>query len=57
MDKVPLEPAPDLRGNTLKGFVSFNVKAKARIWPALPHMCHVRSTAACLLKLLEGVMD
>ena len=32
-------------GNNLKGLNDFHLKAKARIWPRLSYMCHIRSTA------------
>ena len=33
------------RSNRLKGFEDFYLNAKARIWPWLSYVCHVRSTA------------
>ena len=33
------------RGINLKGLQDFYLKAKARIWPWLSYMCHIRSTA------------
>ena len=37
--------AAEPRGNEIKGFKSFYLKAKARIWSRLSFMCHIRSTA------------
>ena len=33
------------RGNTLEGYNDFSLKSKARIWPCLSYMCHIRSIA------------
>jgi len=32
------------RGNNLKRFEDFHLKAKARIWTSVSHVCHIRST-------------
>jgi len=37
--------ASDRRGNTLKGFGDFHLKATTRIWSWLSYMCRVRSTS------------
>ena len=37
--------ASERRGSRLKGFKDFYLKAKAKIWPCLTYMCHIRSTA------------
>jgi len=34
-----------LESNTLNGFNGVYLKAKARIWPSLEYLCHIRSTA------------
>ena len=31
--------------DNLKRFQDFHLNAKARIWPRLPYMCHIRSTS------------
>ena len=33
------------RGNNSEGFEEFDLKAKARSWPQMSFMCHIRSTA------------
>jgi len=33
------------RGNNVKRFKDFDLKMKARIWPRLCYVCHIRSTA------------
>ena len=38
------------RGNTIQGFHSFYLKAKARIWSGRSCMCHICSTAGRVLK-------
>ena len=38
--------AVERRGDNLEGFNDFYRKAKARIWPWLSYMCHIRSIAA-----------
>ena len=38
-------PTSERRGNNLKGFTDFNLKAEARIWPWLSYMCHICSKA------------
>ena len=55
----PSSPLPrstaERRGNHSKGFKDLYLKAKARIWPGLSCMCHVRSTAVLLVPYsLEG---
>ena len=39
--------ASGLRGNTSKRFEDFRLKAKARIWPWLSYVGHIRSAAVC----------
>ena len=34
------------RGNSLKAFTDYSQRVKARIWPWLRFVCHIRSTAA-----------
>ena len=34
------------RGNTFTAFNAFDLEAKAKLWPWLSYMCHIRSTAA-----------
>ena len=34
--------AAERRGNNLKGFKVFYLKAKASIWPGLSYVCHIR---------------
>jgi len=41
-----LYPASERRGNNLKFQRNFYLKDKARFWPGLSDMCHVRSTTA-----------
>jgi len=44
--KVNRRTASERRGDNLKGFEGFYLKAKARIWPGLSYVCQIRSTAA-----------
>jgi len=44
---TPCSTAAERKGNQLKGLKDFYLNAKARIWPWLSYMCHIRSTAAC----------
>ena len=41
-----LPATAERRGKTLNGFKDFYVKAKARIWPWLPYICHICSIVA-----------
>ena len=38
-------PASERTRNNLKKYKDYYLKAKARIWPGLSHMCHIRSTS------------
>ena len=42
--------ASEPRGNSLKRFEELCLIAKARVWPWLSYMRHIRSTAGGLLK-------
>jgi len=42
----PVGTASERRGNNLKGFKHFYLEAKARIWPWLAYMCHIRPDGA-----------
>ena len=35
---------PVVKGNILKGFEDFYLKAKNRIWPLLSYSCHIPTT-------------
>ena len=35
-------PTPERRGNDLKGLNDFYLQTKARIWPILSYLCHIR---------------
>jgi len=40
--------ASEQRGNSLKSFKDFSLKANTRFWPSLSYMCHIRSTAVAV---------
>ena len=45
---------PGRRGNTLKRFQGFYLKARTRIRPCMSYMCHIRSTEDCKATGLES---
>ena len=51
-----VEPVTQRRGNNVKGVRDFCLKAKARIWPRLSCMCHIRSTAVLLSPLARPLL-
>ena len=40
-----LQTAAERAENTLEGFKDLDLKAKARIWPRLDYLFHIRTTA------------
>ena len=42
-----------VRGNNLKGLKDFCLKAKARIWPCLSYVCHIRARAVLVLTYMN----